>query len=297
MLKPTQKLVAGGLLAFILVAVSLLAGGVSTWAPAALAQGTIPPAPGNNDQGNNDQGNNDQGNSDQNSNDNSQNSSNGSGSQDSSQGSMQNDMSGSASNSAANSAATQSNSGRVSSPEQPLAYSDQWMTIQPGEWQWFAFKYSYDRSRNSDDDKSNDQVPANLRLDAEPANGVSLLLVNKEQVQAWQSGEKLQGFGAATPQTDQVQNKEKLDRFCHDYPDDPACTGGDRSQSACENIVAGAPNPEQCKYRTTESRGYSNWKGTIGATGTYYVVVKGDPRANGPIRYKFTFTGEGLTMK
>ncbi len=284
MLKPTQKLLAGGLLAFILVAVSLLAGGVSTWTPAALAQGTVPPAPGNNDQGNNDQG----------SNDNSQDNSNGSSSEDNSQGSMQNDMSAGQST---NQDASQDTSPRVSSPEQPLAYSDQWMTIQPGEWQWFAFKYSYDRSRNSDDDKSNDQVPANLRLDAEPANGVSLLLVNKDQVQAWQSGEKLQGFGAATPQTDKVQNKQDLDRFCHDYPNDPACTGGDRSQSACENIVAGSGNPEQCKYRTSESRGYSNWKGTIGATGNYFIVVKGDPRATGPIRYKFTFTGEGLTLK
>jgi hypothetical protein len=283
MLKPTQKLMAGGLLAFILVAVSLLAGGVSTWTPTALAQGTVPPAPGNNDQGNNDQG----------SDDNSQDTSNGSSAQDDSQGSMQNDMSGSATDSAA----SQDTSPRVSSPEQPLPYSDQWMTIQPGEWQWFAFKYSYDSSRNSDDDKSNDQVPANLRLDAEPANGVSLLLVNRDQVKAWQDGEKLQGFGAATPQTDQVKNKADLQRFCHDYPNDPACTGGDRSQSACENIVAGSGNPEQCKYRTTESRGYSNWKGTIGATGNYFIVVKGDPRAAGPIRYKFTFTGEGLTLK
>ena len=289
MLKPTQKLLVGGLLAFILVVVSLLAGGVSTWTPTALAQGTVPPAPGNNDHGNNDHGNNDQG-----SNDNSQDNSHGSSSQDNSHGSMQNDM---AAGQSTNQGASQDTSGRVSSPEQPLAYTDQWMTIQPGEWQWFAFKYSYDRSRNSDDDKSNDQVPADLRLDAEPANGVSLLLVNKDQVHAWQSGEKLQGFGAATPQTDKVQNKSDLDRFCHDYPNDPACTGGDRSQSACENIVAGAPNPEQCKYRTSESRGYSNWKGTVGATGTYYIVVKGDPRAPGPIRYKFTFTGEGLTLK
>ena len=144
MLKPTHKLLAGGLLAFTLVAVSLLAGGVSIWAPAALAQGTIPPAPGNNDQGNND-------NSQNNSNDNSQNGSNGSSSQDNSD-SMKNGMS----DNAANSDATESNAGRVSSPEQPLAYSDQWMTIQPGEWQWFAFKYSYDRSRNSDDDKCRD---------------------------------------------------------------------------------------------------------------------------------------------
>jgi hypothetical protein len=267
MLKPTRKLVAGGLLALALVVVSLLAGGVSTWTPAALAQGTIPPPPGNNDGGNNDQGN--------------------------AQGNMQDGMSGSQS---ANQ--DQSGAGRVSSPEQPLAYTGDWMTIQPGEWQWFAFKYSYDRERNSDKDKSNDQVPANLRLDAEPVDGVSLILVNEDQVQAWQSGgEKLQGFGAATPQTDKVQNKEKLDRFCHDYPDDPICTGGDRSQSACENITPGAPNPEQCKYRTSESRGYSNWKGTIASTGNYYIVVRGDPRATGPIRYKFTFTGEGLTMK
>ena len=292
MLKPTRKLVAGGLLAFALVAVSLVAGGVSSWTPAALAQGTIPPAPGNNNGGSNHKGSNDQ-----NSNDNSQDNSNGGSSQGNDHGSMQNGMSGSQSVNQDQSG-SQSNGGRVSSPEQPLAYSDQWMTIQPGEWQWFAFKYSYDRSRNSDDDKSNDQAPANLRLDADPANGVSLLLVNKDQVQAWQSsGEKLQGFGAATPQTDKVQNKEKLDRFCHDYPNDPACTGGDRSQSACENIVAGAQNPEQCKYRTTESRGYSNWKGTIGASGTYYIAVRGDPRATGPIRYKFTFSGEGLSMK
>ena len=73
------------------------------------------------------------------------------------------------------------------------------MTIQPGEWQWFAFKYSFDSSRNSDDDKSNDQEPANLRLDAEPENGVSLILVNSEQIRDWQDGEKLEGFGAATP--------------------------------------------------------------------------------------------------
>ncbi len=281
MMKPTHKLVAGGLLAIALVAVSLLAGGLSTWTPAAVAQGTIPPAPGSDDQNNN-----------QNSDEDSQDDTGSSGSQDSSQGNAQDDMTGST-----NEAAGQDTSPRASSPEQPLPYSDQWMTIQPGEWQWFAFKYSFDSSRNSDDDKSNDQVPANLRLDAEPANGVSLILVNRDQVKAWQDGEKLQGFGAATPQTDKVQNKADLDRFCHDYPNDPACTGGDRSQSACENIVAGAANPEQCKYRTSESRGYSNWKGTIGATGTYYVVVKGDPRAAGPIRYKFTFTGEGLTLR
>ena len=290
MLKPTRKLVGGGLLALTFVVVSLLAGGVSSWTPAALAQGTVPPPPSNNDGGSNG------GSDDQNSNDNSEDNSNGGSSQDNAQGSMQDGMSGSAASQSANQ--DQSGAGRVSSPEQPLAYTGEWMTIQPGEWQWFAFKYSYDRSRNSDDDKSNDQVPANLRLDAEPANGVSLLLVNKDQVQAWQSGgEKLQGFGAATPQTDKVQNRVDLDRFCHDYPNDPVCTGGDRSQSACENIASGAPNPSQCKYRTTESRGYSNWKGTIGASGTYYIVVRGDPRATGPIQYKFTFTGEGLTMK
>ena len=287
MLKPTRKLVAGGLPGPHLRRRQPAGRRRLHLDPCRPRPGHGPAAPGNNDQGNNDQ----------NSNDNSEDNSNGGSSQDNSQGSMQNGMSaGQPTSQSANQ--DQSSAGRVSSPEQPLAYSDQWMTIQPGEWQWFAFKYSYDRSRNSDDDKSNDQVPANLRLDAEPANGVSLLLVNKDQVQAWQSGgEKLQGFGAATPQTDKVQNKEELDRFCHDYPNDPACTGGDRSQSACENIVAGAANPEQCKYRTSESRGYSNWKGTIGATGTYYIVVRGDPRATGPIRYKFTFTGEGLTMK
>jgi hypothetical protein len=269
----TRKLVAGGLLALTLIIAGLLAGGISTWTPAALAQGTIPPPPGNGDQ-NNDQNN-----------------------DDNSQGNTQSDMSGSAAGQPADQFDAQDTSARASSPEQPLPYTGEWMTIQPGEWQWYAFKYSYDRSRNSDDDESNDQTPANLRLDAEPADGVSLILVNEAQVQAWQSGEKLEGFGAATPQTDKVENKVDIDRFCHDYPDDPVCTGADRSNTACENVRLGAPNPAQCRYKTSESRGYSNWKGTIGATGTYYIVVRGDPRATGPIRYKFTFSGEGLTMK
>jgi hypothetical protein len=179
----------------------------------------------------------------------------------------------------------------ISSPEQPRTYSNQWVDVQPGEWHWYAFKFDFDDS--SDDE----QGSATIRLDANPVDGATLTLVNKEQVNAWQHGEKLQGFGAATPATERVEQKTRLRSFCNIYPNDPACTGGDRSTSMCENLHNPASPANACRYATTVPRGYGIWSGVIESSGTYYILVRGNPRVAGPIQYKFTTGGEGLTMK
>ena len=49
-----------------------------------------------------------------------------------------------------------------------------------------------------------------------------------------------------------------------------------------------------CSYTLYPSRGYATWSGVIGASGTYYVLVR-SADASGPIRYRFT-AGGGLTM-
>lgn len=179
-----------------------------------------------------------------------------------------------------------------SSPEKPLAYSDRWVDIQPGEWHWYAFKYTFDDSSDSN------QAPTAIRLDTDPGAGATLLLLNGEQVRAWEHGEKLQGFGAATPVTDRVRVKVELDAFCDDNPDDPACTGSlNRVRSQCENLRDPASTDETCNFTLNESRGYATWSGVIGASGAYFILVRGNPRVSGPIQYKFTIGGDGLSMK
>jgi hypothetical protein len=180
----------------------------------------------------------------------------------------------------------------VSSPEQPLAYSDQWVDIQPGEWHWYAFKYDFDDSGDEE------QGPATIRLDVNPVDGATLTLVNREQVRDWKDGEKLEGFGAATPATDRVEQKKSLSDFCNTYPNDPVCAGvPDFSDTRCENLRAPRSTVTECRYKTTVPRDYSTWQGIIGSTGTYYIVVRGNPRASGPIQYKFETGGEGITMR
>lgn len=179
-----------------------------------------------------------------------------------------------------------------SSPEQPLAYGDGWVDLQPGAWQWYAFKYSFDGSSDSN------QAPASLRLDTKPGEGATLTLLNGEQVRAWEHGEKLEGFGAATPVTNAVRMKVELDTFCDDNPNDPVCTGGaDRARSQCENLRNPASLDDTCNFTMKESRGYATWSGVIGASGTYYILVRGNPRVSGPIQYKLTIGGDGLSMK
>jgi hypothetical protein len=164
--------------------------------------------------------------------------------------------------------------------------------IHPGEWHWYAFKYSFDDSSDSN------QAPSTLRLDTKPGEAVTLLLLNGEQVRAWEHGEKLQGFGAATPVTDHVRVKVELDTFCDDNPDDPVCTGSsNRAKSQCENLRDPASSDETCNFTLRQSRGYAAWAGVIGASGTYYLLVRGNPRLPAPMQYKLTIGGDGLSMR
>lgn len=181
----------------------------------------------------------------------------------------------------------------ASSPEQPLAYTDQWATLQPGEWKWYAFKYSYDDSDNSN------QAAANLRLDANPANAVTVILLNGEQVRAWQHGQKLEGFGAATTAMYPQKIRTKLADFCPSHANDPVCSGAtNRVTSACENLRGAVnPNVDTCHHKVFDQRGYAEWSGIIRSSGTYYVLVRANSQAAGPVQYRLRINGDGLSMK
>jgi hypothetical protein len=180
----------------------------------------------------------------------------------------------------------------VSSPEHPLAYADQALELKPGEWHWYSFKYSFDDSGDAD------QGPAHIRLDTDPAEGATLLLLNGDQVRAWEQGEKLQNFGEATTVMDQVRIKVELDTFCNDFPDDPACTGDPvREESKCENLRDPAGHGSTCNFSASQSRGYATWSGVIGASGVYYILVRAEPQVSGSIQYTFSIDGDGLSMK
>ena len=115
--------------------------------------------------------------------------------------------------------------------EHPLAYTDHWATLNPGEWDWYAFKYSFDDGHNSN------QAAATLRLDANPANAVTVTLLNGEQMRAWEHGQKLEGFGAATTAMYPEKIRTRLADFCPSHADDPVCSGAaNRVTSACENL-------------------------------------------------------------
>lgn len=180
----------------------------------------------------------------------------------------------------------------VSSPEHPLTYSSEWAELQPGEWHWYAFKYDFDDSGDSG------QTPSQIRLTTEPADQATLLLLNGEQVHAWEGGAKLQGFGAATAVVDRERVKVELDTFCDANPNDPACNGStDRSTSRCDNLHDPQSMDSTCNFTLYPSRGYATWSGEIGASGTYYILVRNNTNAGEPIRYRFQVSGDGLTMK
>lgn len=180
-----------------------------------------------------------------------------------------------------------------SSPEQPLAYSDQWIDIQPGDYQWYAFKYHFDDS----DDTANQ--PAQIRLYTRPSDGITLELINGEQVRVWQHGEKLRSFGAATAVQDTVKVEQSIDDFCDSTPNDPICddNNGSIALTKCVNKRDPANTDDDCIYSYEQSRGYAMWAGSMGASGLYYILVRRPANANGAAQYRFTINGDGLTMK
>ena len=92
----------------------------------------------------------------------------------------------------------------------------------------------------------------------------------------------------------------KVDKseFCEQNPHDPICDeNGNRANSQCDNLRDPLSTDSTCNFTLREPRGYSTWTGTIGASGTYYILIRGSSRLAGPIEYKLTAGGDGLSMK
>lgn len=197
----------------------------------------------------------------------------------------------------------------VSSPEKPLAYNKSWQTIAPGEMQWFAFKYDHTAAKQDTDKSSSEThkdteshvVPADIQLFSRPLDGVTLTLLNGDQVRAWEHGQPLAHFGAATDVVDTTKKSESLARFCRTNMSDPACStshvSGSQSGSRCVNTPASTAATARCEELVRNALGYANWSGDLGATGTYYVLVQRAANASGPAQYRFTINGDGVTLK
>ena len=196
----------------------------------------------------------------------------------------------------------------VSSPEKPLAYNNSWQTIAPGEMQWFAFKYDHTAAKDADKssteshkDTESHIVPADIQLYSRPLDGVTLKLLNGDQVRAWEQGQPLAHFGAATDVVDTTKKSESLARFCRTNTSDPACStshiSSSQSGSQCVNTPSSTAATARCEELVRNALGYANWSGDLGASGTYYVLVQRAANASGPAQYRFTVNGDGVTLK
>lgn len=144
-------------------------------------------------------------------------------------------------------------------PDNPAVAAEMWTTIQPGEYQWYTFKYHAHKSGENDSDgnQMNWAHPVEIRMFSQPNGSATLLLVDGQQARVWQQDGKLEHFGAAT------------EVFVPDYKDK------DHDRSA----------------------GYASWSSQMTSSGTYYIVIHRDARATGPASYRFTVTGDGVTMQ
>jgi hypothetical protein len=197
----------------------------------------------------------------------------------------------------------------ASSPEKPLTYTNTWQTIKPGEWQWYTFKYNHtdikhdenETSAETSSDVDGHVVPADIQLFGRPLDGVTLMLLNGDQVRAWEQGQPLAHFGAATDVVDTTKKSESLAHFCRTNTSDPACStssvGSSQSGTKCVNTPSSSAATARCEELVRNALGYSNWSGDLGASGTYYVLVQRAANASGPAQYRFTVNGDGVTLK
>ena len=154
-----------------------------------------------------------------------------------------------------------------SSPAVAAPATDGWTAIQPGESQWYTFKYDYDAANR----------PAQIRMYTQPNESVTLMLLNGNEARDWQQvGGERQHFGAATTVYDTV-----VDTSVHHA----VHTDGTRDYDFSKKD---APT-------TTEKGTYASWSGVIGNSGTYSILIHRDARATGPANYQFTVNGDGLT--
>jgi hypothetical protein len=171
----------------------------------------------------------------------------------------------------------------LSSPASPLPYSGDWVPIQPGEYHWYAFKYSWAENNRAFE----------IRFDTQPWDGMELLLVNRDQVRAWEQGGKLESFGAATPAYALVEEEVSKKQYCAAKPDAPDCSTPSRG----DKCKPGTDDGDCFLLDVLEERGFGQWAGAPGASGTYYVLVRRDSRSTGPGEYRFKVSGDGVAFK
>lgn len=178
---------------------------------------------------------------------------------------------------------TQAPAPAPSTPATPLKHTDDWVQIQPGEYHWYAFKYDYDENNR----------PFEIRFHTRPWNGIELLLVDGEQVRVWQQGGKLEHFGAATPAFSLAEEEVDKNAYCKAKPTAQECAAPGRGDK-CE---PGTDDGDCFLLDVFQSRGYGQWAGALGASGTYYVLVRRNSRASGPAEYRFTVSGDGVAFR
>ncbi len=156
---------------------------------------------------------------------------------------------------------------QVTSPSTAVApAADGWTEIQPGEYQWFTFKYDYDTTNR----------PAEISMYAQPNASVDLMLLNGEQVHSWQHGGDREHFGEATTVTNRA-----VDTSVHHAYHAHSSRNYDYSKKDAPTRM--------------EKGDYAVWSGLIGNSGTFYIVAHRDAHANGPAYYRFTMNGDGVT--
>jgi hypothetical protein len=91
-------------------------------------------------------------------------------------------------------------------PFDTMAPSGEWMTLKPGEYDWYSFYFDYDSS----DDAVHE--PIEIRMFAEPYASATLTVRNQEQIDEWVRDGKHMHFGCCT-----MVDRDKNDDGLADY--------------------------------------------------------------------------------
>lgn len=146
-------------------------------------------------------------------------------------------------------------------PNSAMHPVDGWVEIQPGEAQWYLFKYNAVKS--ADQDRI---APLTLKVYSEPFGSVEATMRTAEQVHTWQVTGEDKYFGACTC----VKVRE-----CHDGK----VVDGNK-HNACTD-----------KYKNGN---YGEWSSKMPATTEIYLVVKA--KTDAPASYRLEFSGDGYSF-
>lgn len=88
-------------------------------------------------------------------------------------------------------------------PDFAMRPTDEWRTLQEGEFHWYAFRFAYDEKRA-------DQ-PIEIRIYSNPFDGAVLTVRNAEQADQWRKEGVHQHFGCCTPVNEDLDKDGKPD--------------------------------------------------------------------------------------